>query len=371
MLTSYYPDGYFDVVALIGEVDSEMLGRMPNAQVIRESDVTSLRRYNINPQAKSMVCVSDGGLVNDFELVKGFTHCEVRNAPVWMRITLKSTHHVFVEDDMSLFRHNRLRKALPEYDRFEPVPIPWDDIEIYRTPPAYADALEFEINTCCNVNCKACNRFCGKAPTLNEIPLDTIRAFIDESIDTSHQWKKITVLGGEPTIHPQVIEICGEVLRYKEAFKDCRLTFFTNGYGPKVAEVIPQIEGMEIINTSKQPGIDPPGLRNMTIAPIDCHDNRKIRNCRYPHFDACGVEFTPLGLFACGPGANIARVLGYDLGVHRIADLTAGKMTEFMRIVCQYCGYSKNHRVRWSRDKSISPTWGKILDNYKHRGAAK
>jgi MoaA/NifB/PqqE/SkfB family radical SAM enzyme len=65
--------------------------------------------------------------------------------------------------------------------------------------------VEIEITTSCNLMCKFCDRRCSQAPAAEKMSPEQIRCFVNESIQLKHQWNNISILGGEPALHPNLV----------------------------------------------------------------------------------------------------------------------------------------------------------------------
>lgn len=100
------------------------------------------------------------------------------------------------------------------------------------------DLIEIDITYQCNLKCNNCNRSSAQAPDKTHIGLDDISQFVKDSLSHGRRWRKIRVLGGEPTLHPQLSEILAELYRLKQVQPDLSIQLVTNGYGRRVNKVI-------------------------------------------------------------------------------------------------------------------------------------
>jgi uncharacterized radical SAM superfamily Fe-S cluster-containing enzyme len=99
--------------------------------------------------------------------------------------------------------------------------------------------IEIDITYACNLTCFNCNRSCGQAPTAERMTLDQINFFVEESIAKGVKWERIRLLGGEPTLHPNFLEILSLLTSYRNRFsQDTVIEVNTNGYGKKVQSII-------------------------------------------------------------------------------------------------------------------------------------
>lgn len=100
------------------------------------------------------------------------------------------------------------------------------------------DMIEIDITYRCNLNCYNCNRSVRQAPEALDISISQIVAFVEESIDKKIKWKRIRVLGGEPTLHPHFLEIIENLGKYIKFHADCEIQVVSNGYGDEVRSKI-------------------------------------------------------------------------------------------------------------------------------------
>ena len=95
--------------------------------------------------------------------------------------------------------------------------------------------IELDITYTCNLTCSNCNRSCGQAPTGNHMTIEQIERFIQESISKNIKWRRINLLGGEPTLHPDFSKILDALVAYRDAYSPrTRIGVATNGCGKKV-----------------------------------------------------------------------------------------------------------------------------------------
>ncbi len=69
------------------------------------------------------------------------------------------------------------------------------------------DNAEIDITYKCNLKCINCNRSCTQAPSDTEMKVSDIEAFIRQSVKKNIIWKRIRILGGEPTLHSRIFDI--------------------------------------------------------------------------------------------------------------------------------------------------------------------
>ena len=93
------------------------------------------------------------------------------------------------------------------------------------------DIIEIDITFACTLKCTNCNRFCSTAPTTEAITVPQIQKFITESVKKNTSWRQIKILGGEPTLHPDLMVILDLLINYKEKHSPkTELQLYTNGF---------------------------------------------------------------------------------------------------------------------------------------------
>ena len=200
--------------------------------------------------------------------------------------------------------------------------------------------IELEILTACDLTCFGCDRM-SDVTTAPNMKLEQVRAFVDESLDLGWEWERIRLLGGEPTLHPQFMEMVGELVRYRETFPSAFLQVLTNGLG-KADQYRDRLTalGISLHAEAKTKGVTPEWFNNTRIVPIDRDPSiGAVPPCGIFGPRGCGIGLTRHGYFLDGAGATVARVAGYDVGVMRLRDVTMDAMLEQAKTLCRACGH--------------------------------
>ena len=71
--------------------------------------------------------------------------------------------------------------------------------------------VEINANFSCNLACKGCNRLCNLTQLDKPMSVEQIALFVKKLGEEGKRVSRIKLVGGEPTLHPQFMEIC-EVL---------------------------------------------------------------------------------------------------------------------------------------------------------------
>lgn len=204
------------------------------------------------------------------------------------------------------------------------------------------ERIEIDITYVCNLRCTNCNRSISQAPEKLHMPIEMVTRFVDESIQRKKRWKTIRVLGGEPTLHPQFLQILDELLRYRKWNPATVVEVVSNGYGQAVKRLLERIPpGIRLENTAKQGNLQP-AFGPFNEAPVD---DPAFRSADYRNgcsiMDECGMGLTPLGYYPCAVAGGIDRIAAKKLGYASLPD-DNDDMIEVADELCRLCGHFKD-----------------------------
>ncbi len=198
--------------------------------------------------------------------------------------------------------------------------------------------IELDVTWACNLRCFHCNRSCEQAPTGEGMTARQVARFVDESLARGQRWERIRVLGGEPTLHPELDALLAELLRYRAAVPEVRIELVTHGWGERTRAALARLPpGIEVENTGKS-GPEQP-FEAFNLAPADdptWAGADFASGCSIP--DVCGIGLGPYGYYPCAVAAGIDRVLGLDVGRAALPD-PADTMEDQLRLLCRMCGH--------------------------------
>ncbi|WP_462146981.1 radical SAM protein [Pseudoalteromonas gelatinilytica] len=204
------------------------------------------------------------------------------------------------------------------------------------------DLIEIDITYLCNLRCNNCNRSSAQAPEASHISLIDIQKFVAETINNKRHWRRIRILGGEPTLHPDFQAILTELLRLKQQGYADVIQVVSNGFGPKVQRALAQIpDGIELENSEKV-GNTQPMFGPFNLAPKDSyfHTFSDFRHgCDIMH--SCGIGLTPLGYYPCAVAGGIDRVTLAGRGRAQLPS-SSDEMRDLLARNCQLCGRFKD-----------------------------
>jgi len=192
-----------------------------------------------------------------------------------------------------------------------------------------------------------------------------IRKFIKETIDNNIKWEKIRLLGGEPTLHPDIFKILDLLLEYKHSHSlNTCIEIVTNGYGKKQKDILLKVpKEVKISDTSKKSEVQEKFFA-FNIAPRDLIYYKFADysiGCRA--ISVCGMGLTPFGYYPCPLAGGIDRVFGFDIGRKKMPSLD-DSMVDQLEISCQYCGRFRG-MGGWVKEEIVSPTWADAYNRYR------
>lgn len=220
------------------------------------------------------------------------------------------------------------------------------------------NVVEVDITYACNLKCFNCNRSCRQDPTGDRMSLEQIRHFLEESGGRGIRWKRIRLLGGEPTSHPQFLEIANLVLEYRDEFSPrTRIEMITNSYGERANRMLSLLPpGVRVINTAKVTNVQQE-FQTFNVAPIDVEGYKGAdfsNGCLVTQY--CGIGVTPYGYYPCAVAGAIDRTFGLNLGRKTLPD-RHDAMKEELRTFCALCGHFKPPTEELLNGPVMSPTW--------------
>ncbi|MCB1757119.1 MAG: radical SAM protein [Gammaproteobacteria bacterium] len=226
--------------------------------------------------------------------------------------------------------------------------------------------IELDITYRCNLSCANCNRSVGVGQAKSNLDMSTeqIQKFVDQSRENNIRWEVIKLLGGEPTMHPQLDEIIGILKSYVDDYSPTtRLELWTNGDGKKVREVLGTLpDFIKVIDSSVTRGAEPL-FNSFNLAPVD---SRLYKYTDFSHgcsiIEKCGVGLTPYGYYPCAVAGGIDRVFGKNAGTHDLNE-AYGKMRGQLDEFCRLCGHFRASKS--SRNQNKSKTWTLAYHDYK------
>lgn len=224
---------------------------------------------------------------------------------------------------------------------------------------------EIEITLRCTRACPECNRFChldwfDQSDT--DMTMEQIERFVDQVKSAGRGIGQITLIGGEPMLHPKLGEIID--LLQKELVNPRiakRVKLATNG---DLLHTLPisVCHGLHI----KVDAFDNKAHRCLMAAPCDTGQKCvKLGECPTPLH--CGLGVNCYGYWPCGAGSAIARLFGLSQYRHTELPLSIADFGD-LQALCELCqaGARRGSRMLYGQD-DCTPTksWAEAIEKYK------
>lgn len=240
--------------------------------------------------------------------------------------------------------------------------------------------IEIDITYECNLKCINCNRSSTQAPIKEGMTLEQIEKFVRESIELNKKWKLINLLGGEPSIHKDFLEIVNLILNEYIVNHSPKtiLQVTSNGFGDLVQErlsKLPKHKNLIIDYASFKDERIVPYFSPFNDAPIDKPNSKEKeyhKGCWVTSY--CGIGLNQLGYYPCGVAGGIDRVFQLNLGVQSLKNVDES-IAKYLDTFCRFCGnftdYEKNYGDFIPRNEKAvltkpitSESWRKAYKKY-------
>lgn len=203
--------------------------------------------------------------------------------------------------------------------------------------------IEIDITYECNLKCYNCNRSCTQAPTEESMSLFQIQQFLTESIQLKKQWELINILGGEPTLHPDFLEIV-HIIWHDYIIPHSPTTILqitSNGYSEQTQHLLaalPKSENIVLDAASFKDSRQVAYFTPFNLAPID--DDR-FKNADFSKgcwvIAYCGIGLNKYGYYVCSAAGGIDRIFGFNQGIQKLSDVNESIKAQ-LNTFCRYCG---------------------------------
>lgn len=233
------------------------------------------------------------------------------------------------------------------------------------------DLIEIDLTYRCNLRCHQCNRSLRHAPSSGSISLSAMVRFVDESLQRPIPWRRIRLLGGEPTLHPDFFALLDTLRKYKDSFPTCHIEVVTNGHGSQVNKILDLLPLWVLVDNSVKDSDINPEFRPFNSAPID---NPFFKKADFSNgcdvIRDCGQALTPQGYYPCAVAGAIDRIVQKNLGLSCLSSPN-GNVKKTLSELCRYCGrFMDGHfiprKLRYAFNPFyLSPTWVRLYSEIK------
>ena len=234
--------------------------------------------------------------------------------------------------------------------------------------------IEIDITYLCNLKCTGCDRSCTQAPETLHMPVQTIREFLSQTEKMRHYWESVHILGGEPTLHPNFIEIITLLDDwFQKHSPSTKLKVISNGYSRKTRELLSRIpQRWYYENSFKDGSPDISYFEPFNIAPIDLPEWKNedfSKGCWISQY--CGIGLTPEGYFPCAVAGGIERIMNLGEGAKSLPS-NDNVLKDMYASYCQFCGHYLQDRYLTRKEREsgcykpseISKSWKKAYKEW-------
>ncbi len=228
----------------------------------------------------------------------------------------------------------------------------------------------------CNLRCHNCDESSAQAPADTQMSVEQIQRFVNECTAANYHWDLMEIAGGEPTMHPDFLEIIDILRTYRNRYSPhTRIKVLTNGAGDKVQQLVAQVPGDIEVENSGKSGKRQVELKhatfNLTPEEVAGYEKVDYRNgCEYTH--RCGTGLGPAGYYHCPVAAGMDRIFEWNIGRQSLPS-EDDDMQDLAEQFCSKCGYFLKE-LEYKKPLSkplISPVWEQAYEGYRTRQAEK
>lgn len=235
--------------------------------------------------------------------------------------------------------------------------LPWVTRRLGPTHRPSLDLVEIDLTFACNLRCLNCDRSCTQAVDARAMSVDQIAHFLDETRSSGRAWRRVRLLGGEPTLHPDLDRILAMLLDWRDMESPgTLLELVSNGHGERVTQVLARVPaGVKVKDTAKA-GRHQAKFEAFNLAPIDDPLFARSDFCNGCWIaQDCGIGLNRFGWYPCAVAGGIDRVVGLGIGLPRLPTSTAD-FDEALRAACALCGHFAVGR--WTDPETREPVHG-------------
>ncbi len=233
-------------------------------------------------------------------------------------------------------------------------------------PPLHKK-IEIDITYECNLRCHFCDRLLDLYPSGERMSAGQIEKFTQESIRLGRKWESIHLIGGEPILHPQILEIIAILQGYRDSFSpDTKISIFTNGCNNEKLGILP----VDITIVNSQKNLILAKHIPVALAPVDL---KEYKNAEFYNgcsvVEKCGMGLNMHGYYQCAVAGALDRILGLDSGRKNLPG-AQDDLIEQYKTFCRYCGHFIRHprliRQALEKKQTISPVWKNAFKQYEN-----
>jgi hypothetical protein len=218
-----------------------------------------------------------------------------------------------------------------------------------RTPIAHAPTFHdaaINFTFACNLACVGCDRASFIKPQHSPpMTRERLGRFLDEVKSTGIELKRMRIVGGEPTLHPDFLEMTAMLLRYAEDTEyRCNVRIFSNHYTQRTRDLLDEVHRrhpkLQMMGEHKRKSaVFPPMTRYEYVSPKDAGIH-----CPWPCTNMgsrgkCGSGVDQVGYSLCPTAGPIDASLGLGARAETIRQMLDPEFVRWQaETVCSRCG---------------------------------
>jgi len=199
--------------------------------------------------------------------------------------------------------------------------------------------VEIHLTYKCDLNCPYCNRGCfSHIEFAPDMTLDCMNKFLEEVQTLNFPLKEIVIIGGEPLLNPN----CIELIKLAREFTP-NVILFSNNYSERAHSIIEYVKFNNLcivyeptFKTKKVNHAESPDDFCVFISPTDI-GKKRIDPCGC--YTYCGFSMDSLGYTSCSLGGMISSLLCPEARTQNLKDLMDEEFIKWQMVkLCKHCG---------------------------------
>lgn len=207
--------------------------------------------------------------------------------------------------------------------------------------------VELNITFACNLKCKGCNRLCNLTRLDGDMTVEQVEKFVENLAFESRYIDRVKLVGGEPTIHPDFMQICEVLSGAVQRKLIGKIKVNTNAVTQKQFEGKPLPPGVRWQKSPPSGKTHRPFLWSPRDLGIESHGPCKMVR-------VCGMSLDVQGWLPCSAAIAIAHLFGH-LDLYKPLDGPLPKEAWGMERLCPDCLFGVSEASVKGRELSIMP----------------
>ena len=215
----------------------------------------------------------------------------------------------------------------------------------FTRPPTFLDAA-INFTFACNLSCVGCDRASFIKPQHSPpMTKERLGEFLEEVKAEGIELKRMRIVGGEPTLHPDFLEMTTMCIRYSEETEyRCNVRIFSNQHAPRTRTLLDEVHrkhpSLQMMGAHKKESwVFPRMTRYEYVSPKDAGID-----CPWPcpnmgSRGKCGNGVDQVGYSLCPTAGPIDAILGLGARATTIKQMLDPEFVRWQsETICSRCG---------------------------------